>query len=193
MIQAENLTFGYGPAPVLRQLNLRIEAGQRLLLSGPSGSGKTTLFRLLCRLLRPQQGSVTVPDRLGVVFQEDRLIPGLTALENTALVSDKATARSLLEQLGLAEQLHSLPASLSGGQGRRVALARALACPSQALLLDEPFKGLDPAARRQAAQCLLARIGEKPLLVISHQQQDAALLKASPVSLSSLQKNPAQL
>lgn len=188
MIQAENLTFGYGPVPVLHNLNLRVETGQRLLLSGPSGSGKTTLFRLLCRLLQPQQGSILVPERLGVVFQEDRLIPGLTALENTALVSDETTASGLLKQLGLAELLHSRPAALSGGQRRRVALARALACPSQALLLDEPFKGLDPAARCQAAQCLLAHCGQKPLLVISHQQQDAALLQAQPVDLHQLQQ-----
>ncbi len=190
MIQAKEVSFGYGGVLILRRLNLQVEEGQRLLLSGPSGGGKTTLLRLLCGLLKPQSGQIAAPDRLGVVFQEDRLIPGLTALENIQLVSSQLQALDLLEELGLEEEAGSLPGALSGGQRRRIALARALACPSQALLLDEPFKGLDPAARSQAAQCLLGRSGSKPLLTISHDEQDAELLQAQPVSLRRLQGDP---
>lgn len=186
MIQVQDVSFGYGAVLVLNRVNLLVREGERLLLSGPSGGGKTTLLRLLCGLLQPQSGRILAPERLGVVFQEDRLIPGLTALGNVELVSDRRRAFNLLAELGLAEEAQSRPGALSGGQRRRTALARALACPSQALLLDEPFKGLDPQARRQAAQCLLEHCGAKPLLVVSHDQSDAALLQAQPISLNHL-------
>jgi len=102
MIQAKEISFGYGSVLVLRRLNLLVEEGRRLLLSGPSGGGKTTLMRLFCGLLKPQSGQIIVPERLGVVFQEDRLIPGLTALGNVELISNREQAQNLLAELGLA-------------------------------------------------------------------------------------------
>ena len=111
MIQAKEISFGYGSVLVLRQLNLLVEEGRRLLLSGPSGGGKTTLMRLLCGLLKPQSGQIIAPERLGVVFQEDRLIPGLTALGNVELISNREQARNLLAELGLAEEAQSRPDS----------------------------------------------------------------------------------
>ena len=155
MLKATNLCFSYGDAPLLCNLNLAIDAGERVLLSGPSGGGKTTLLHLLCGLLRPAAGQIAAPPRLGVVFQEDRLLPTLTALQNLALVNPglgQGPCLSLLEELGIAPWAHSLPGDLSGGQRRRVAIARALAFDCQALLLDEPFQGLDAASRLQTAR-----------------------------------------
>ncbi len=175
MIQAKEISFGYDSVLVLRQLNLLVEEGRRLLLSGPSGGGKTTLMRLLCGLLKPQSGQIIAPERLGVVFQEDRLIPGLTALGNVELISNREQARNLLAELGLAEEAQSRPDALSGGQRRRVALARALACPSQALLLDEPLGALDLQLRRQMQQ-ELKRLQKKlgiSFVYITHDQEEA--------------------
>ena len=144
MLNARNISFSYGNRPVLQNLSFSLEKGERLLLLGPSGQGKTTFLRLLCGLLKPQRGTIQRPSRLGVVFQEDRLLPTLTLEENLCLVSrTPALARQIGEELGLGEYFSHYPAALSGGQRRRGALGRALAFPCDALLMDEPFQGLD--------------------------------------------------
>ena len=187
MLSARNISFSYGNQPVLQNLSFSLEKGERLLLLGPSGQGKTTFLRLLCGLLKPQRGTIQRPSRLGVVFQEDRLLPTLTLEENLCLVSrTPALARQIGEELGLGEYFSHYPAALSGGQRRRGALGRALAFPCDALLMDEPFQGLDERSRKKAAQCILKHQDGRALLVISHNPGDAELLKARPITLESL-------
>ena len=108
-----------------------------------------------------------------VVFQEDRLLPWATALENAALGSDEARATTALTQLGLGESMHLLPRELSGGMKRRVAIARALAYQGDILFLDEPFTGLDEENKHIAADAMLA--AHIPVLVITHDDAEAAL------------------
>ena len=129
MIELREISVSFGDNRVLERLSDQWPDCGTVVLRGPSGSGKTTLLRVLCGLLRPDAGCVTglKRRRVSVVFQEDRLLPWRTALENVALVSDERTARELLGRLDLLEAADSRPDALSGGMRRRVAMARALA------------------------------------------------------------------
>ncbi len=185
----ENVGFSFGKKKVFDGFSLKVSDGARVALMGESGSGKSTLLRLAAGLLTPQTGRVSgVPERVGFVFQESRLIPQLTALENVLLVLDGApdareTARALLAELGLGAETDALPASLSGGMARRVALARAVAYPSPLLLLDEAFTGLDEATRRAAAEVILRHSKGRTILAATHSEAEAALLGAEIVRL----------
>lgn len=186
MIRFENVTFFYqAKKPVLENFTLEISDGDRICLSGPSGEGKTTALRLLMGLERPRRGRITGTDglRFSAVFQEDRLIPERTALENAALFSDEETARSALEELGLGDVLHSLPGELSGGQRRRVALARALAHPFDVLVLDEALAGLDEAAAERCLAAIRRGVEGRTLVLVTHEPARAAALGARTVAL----------
>jgi ABC-type nitrate/sulfonate/bicarbonate transport system ATPase subunit len=183
MINVTNLRFTYGDRPVFDVLNLHLDG--TVCLTGPSGCGKTTLLRLIAGLLTPQSGSITgVPERVAFLFQEDRLLPWCTALENVRAVLPKgktADAARYLEAVELKEHLYSYPDSLSGGQKRRVALARALAFHAELLLLDEPLTGLDPElAKRMAALTLSSGA---TIVAAVHSKEEIALLGGSALTL----------
>lgn len=179
MIELRGITVTFGQRAVLDHLSAQWPETGTVALRGPSGSGKTTLLRVLSGLLQPEAGSVTGLEQRAVsaVFQEDRLLPWRTALENVALVSDVDTARALLERLDLSDALGLRPGALSGGMRRRVAIARALAFSDDVLLLDEPFTGLDDARREQAAALIRERA--RLIVVATHDEADAVLLGAS--------------
>lgn len=159
-------------------------------LMGPSGCGKTTLLRLLCGLESPDSGTISgVPETYTFLFQENRLLPWASALENVALVSDIETAKSILCKVGLAQELQTLPSALSGGMQRRVALARALAHKSPVLLLDEPFKGLDADLCREMIALLRQEAEKRPILLVTHSLQEAELAQATVINLHTIQKN----
>lgn len=186
MIRFEGVTFGYrGKRPILEDFNLEIHTGQRLCLFGPSGLGKTTVLRLLLGLEKPRRGRVTGTEglRFSAVFQEDRLIPGKTVLENAALFADESVARTALEKLGLGEALNSLPGELSGGQRRRAALGRALAHPFDVLVLDEALTGLDEAAAASCLRLIDEITGEKTVVMVTHDRAHAAALRADVTEL----------
>ena len=181
-----NVNFSYGKTPVCRDLSWRLPERGVVCLWGPSGCGKTTLLRLLAGLEKPAAGTVLRPaaGRISMVFQEDRLLPWMTALENVMLPgADPETASAVLTRLGLGEALHSLPPQLSGGQQRRVAIARALASPADLLLLDEPFNGLDEASWRQVVPDILAQAEKKPVVLVTHVRQHAEALGARILEL----------
>lgn len=171
-LRVENLTKRY-QGKVLFQ-NLTFSAEGPAVLWAPSGWGKTTLLRILMGLETADAGEVYGVGRAGVVFQEDRLCPRLTALENVALVlpRGKTDEKALLAdfaRLGLGPEALALPARrLSGGQKRRAALLRALWAEADSLLLDEPFTGLDPGAMEAAAALLRERCGRRPALLATH-------------------------
>ena len=179
MIELRNVSLRFGEKQIFSDFSARIPLSGVTAVRGPSGAGKTTLFRLLLGLQQPDEGTVSGLDgrRAAVVFQEDRLLPWLSALENVALVSDVSRARETLASVGLAGSEHLLPKELSGGMKRRVSLARALAYGGDVLLLDEPFSGLDEAAKRLAAAAI--RQAKLPVLVITHDEDEAALLGAA--------------
>ncbi|MDY5270883.1 ATP-binding cassette domain-containing protein [Tractidigestivibacter sp.] len=193
-ISFESATLGYDGAPVAT-CNLSLAAGSRTVLSDPSGAGKSTLVRAVCGLLVPLSGRVMAPGwgRLSVQFQDARLVEAMTAEQNVLLCSAGALswegARSLLAEL-LPEDAVGRPVTeLSGGQRRRVELARALAHPGAAVVLDEPFASLDAASHGSAAAFVLRHLDGRTLLVASHAPGDVALLRAQSACLGDARGN----
>ncbi len=143
-------------------------------VSGPSGSGKTTLLRLIAGLETPDSGEILGTDgkKISFLFQEDRLIASLTALQNVALVCSKAKAMAALESVNLASDCDKFPAEMSGGMCRRTAFARAVAFGGDILLLDEPFKGLDGDLRNTLVN-IIQKIAESSLVIlVSHDDSE---------------------
>ena len=174
-IVLNNITKSFGENAVIRNFSVKLPLDGVTVLRGPSGAGKTTLFRLLLGLEQPDAGEITGIQGLkpAAVFQEDRLLPWASALENVALVSDVTTAETILTKLGLEDSLHLLPRELSGGMQRRVAIARALVYQGDVLFLDEPFTGLDEENKRIAADAILGQ--RIPVFVITHEDDEAEL------------------
>ena len=186
----------YGDKEVFNDFDLSLPAFGRTCLMGPSGSGKTTLIRLLAGLEKPDTGKVQTIRPTSLVFQEDRLLGHLSALDNLRFVCGRAgekEARSLLEALGLSEAGDKPVRQFSGGMQRRVALARALLFPFELLLLDEPFKGLDKDMRAQAARIILKNCEGKTLLMVSHEEEEATLMGADIIALPSIISSPEAL
>lgn len=165
---------------VLRDIDLDVQAGERIVICGPSGSGKSTLIRCINRLEEHQQGRLIVDGveladdvraidavrkKVGMVFQQFNLFPHLTVLENLTLspiwvgkvpvrqAQEKAMAQ--LERVRIAEQAHKYPLQLSGGQQQRVAIARALCLTPKIMLFDEPTSALDPEMIKEVLDVMI--------------------------------------
>jgi sulfonate transport system ATP-binding protein len=181
-VLARRITRRYGDRTVLAELDLAIERGEFVALLGKSGCGKTTLLRALAGLDPVDGGTLAVPERRTVVFQEHRLLPWWRVWRNVAIGLPRATARaraqSALEEVGLADHADAWPVTLSGGEAQRVALARALVREPELLLLDEPFAALDALTRIKMhglVRDLTAR--HKPaVLLVTHDVDEAILL-----------------
>lgn len=178
MISAEHITVCYGEKRVLDDFSLVLPETGITALSGPSGCGKTTLLRVLAGLQRPDAGRLTGldPARTVLLFQENRLLPWRTVEQHIADVLPRARRGETGRWLALVElegEEHARPSALSGGMGRRLALARALACGGGLYLLDEPFTGVDAA---RAARILeRVRALGVPVLLSSHEAEIVAL------------------
>ena len=175
MISAEHITVCYGERRVLDDFSLVLPETGITALSGPSGCGKTTLLRVLAGLQRPDAGRLTGldPARTVLLFQENRLLPWRTVEQHIADVLPRARRGETGRWLALVElegEEHARPSALSGGMGRRLALARALACGGGLYLLDEPFTGVDgPRAVRLMET---VRALEAPVLLSAHETLD---------------------
>ena len=219
-IEVRNLSFGYtgrrraenyAERRVFSALNADLdggEAGRPLVILGPSGCGKTTLLKLLGGLLAPGQGRIIYradpgeclneeagqrPPNCAFIFQEPRLLPWLTVLENVGLPLEKEMgkadardrAQSFLSMVYLEEKLNAYPAELSGGQAQRVSMARAFAWPAPLLFMDEPFQSLDVPLRLGLMDLCLSMLkkGNSPennaicnnrlLVAVSHDPREA--------------------
>ena len=185
----DHISKAYGGQAVLRDVTVTVGSGVTCLMA-PSGAGKTTLLRILLGLERPDGGTVRGLEgrRLAAVFQEDRLLEQQDWRGNLRFVLgavfDEAAALVLLEELGLADTGPQPVGEWSGGMKRRLALARALLAPFDALILDEPFTGLDGDNRRRAAGCILERTAERPVLLVTHDEADARTLSARVIHLN---------
>jgi ABC-type nitrate/sulfonate/bicarbonate transport system ATPase subunit len=165
-------------------------------LTGPSGCGKTTLLRILAGLAEPDSGQIQGIDfhQVSMVFQEDRLLPWLSALNNLAAVlPNEQLAQEWLDKMRLTEWGSHYPAELSGGMKRRIALARALAFPSELLLLDEPFTGLDAELKSIIQGYIRETAAFRLVLLVTHDEADLArmadqILSASGPPLTILNK-----
>lgn len=177
MLELRNISKKFGQKVIFNQFNLTIPEGQILSLVGPSGGGKTTLLRMLAGLEKIDSGYIVYNDQkvsadhletenlLGFVFQDFQLFPHLSVLENLTLspiktmhLSKEAAqkkALTLLESLGLSDQVHAYPFSLSGGQKQRVALARAMMIDPKIIGYDEPTSALDPELRQEVEKLIL--------------------------------------
>lgn len=190
-----------GKVEILRGVSLEISGGRSLAIVGPSGSGKTSLLMVLAGLERATAGRVVVAGQdystldedgraqmrsrdIGIVFQAFHLVPSMTAEENVALPLEfagrrdaLATARRLLDDVGLGHRLRHYPAQLSGGEQQRVALARAVSLAPRLLLADEPTGNLDGATGRQVVDMLfgLQRRTNATLVLVTHDERLAAL------------------
>ena len=191
MLTIEHLTKQFGEKTLFRDLCLTVEGPA--VLWAPSGWGKTTLLRILMGLDTPTAGRVQGVSRAAAVFQEDRLCPQLTALQNVTLVLPgsekqyKGQIEADFQQLGMDTAALALPAArLSGGQKRRTALLRALWAPSDTLLLDEPFTGMDPDTLAAAAALLRTRCGTEPVLLATHDREANRLLGWPVIELEAL-------
>lgn len=191
MLTIEHLTKQFGEKTLFRNLCLTVDGPA--VLWAPSGWGKTTLLRILMGLDTPTAGRVRGVGRAAAVFQEDRLCPQLTALQNVTLVlpgSEKQYKKQIevdFQQLGMDTAALALPAArLSGGQKRRTALLRALWASSDTLLLDEPFTGMDPDTLAAAAALLRTRCGTKPVLLATHDREAIRLLGWPVIELEAL-------
>lgn len=187
MIELKNISHSYGPTQVLSGLSLTLNPGERLAIMGPSGCGKTTLLRIILGLTKATSGTArNTFAKCGTVFQEPRLLPWRTALENVNLVlgdgaDTLASASRYLAQVGLGDAKDKLPAELSGGMQQRVALARALAMDGDCLILDEPFKAMDETLRWQIIELVNKTKGA--LLLITHDEQEAQYLNCRILKL----------
>ena len=180
---------------VLRDIDLEVAQGERIVICGPSGSGKSTLIRCINRLEEHQQGRLVVDGvelsddvkaieavrrKVGLVFQQFNLFPHLTVLENLTLApmwvtsvpqkEAKERAMAQLTRVRIAEQAHKYPMQLSGGQQQRVAIARALCLTPKIMLFDEPTSALDPEMIKEVLDVIieLARQG-MTMICVSHE------------------------
>ena len=184
MTLCEHLSLSFGEKAVLEDFSLSIPDRGIIALQGPSGCGKTTLLRILAGLEHPQAGTLRdiSPQQTALLFQDDRLLPWRTVFQQLTDVLPRSRwdeAPKLLELVELSGEDHTYPAQLSGGMGRRLALARCLALEAKLYLLDEPFAGVDlPRALR-----ILERLKawEAPILLVSHEPD---LLSSADLVLS---------
>ena len=194
-ISIQGMHKWFGEFHVLKDINLEVSRGERIVICGPSGSGKSTLIRCINRLEEHQQGSIVVDgteltsdlknieiirSEVGMVFQHFNLFPHLTALENCTLAPiwvrkmPKAEAQEVamryLERVRIPEQAFKYPGQLSGGQQQRVAIARSLCMSPRIMLFDEPTSALDPEMIKEVLEVMveLAESG-MTMLVVTHE------------------------
>ena len=194
-VEMTNVNKWYGDFHVLRDINLNVARGERIVICGPSGSGKSTMIRCINRLEEHQSGKVVVDGveltadlkkidevrrEVGMVFQHFNLFPHLTVLENLTLApiwvrklprrEAEETARLYLERVRIPEQADKYPGQLSGGQQQRVAIARSLCMKPEIMLFDEPTSALDPEMIKEVLDVMveLAREG-MTMVCVTHE------------------------
>ncbi len=194
-IEITGLNKWYGAFQVLKDINLTVRTGERIVICGPSGSGKSTLIRCINRLEEQQQGRIIVNGielnndlkridevraEVGMVFQSFNLFPHLSILENCTLAPiwvrklPKAEAHEIamryLARVQIADQAHKFPGQLSGGQQQRVAIARALCMNPKIMLFDEPTSSLDPEMIKEVLDVMISLAGEgMTMLCVTHE------------------------
>lgn len=194
MIRIDNLNKYFGELHVLKDINLRVKEGEKLVIIGPSGSGKSTLIRCINRLEEPTSGEIYIDDikmtrknktemaRIysSMVFQQFNLYPNMTVLENLTLApmklqkvskaEAKKTAMEYLKRVGLEEKANQYPQNLSGGQQQRVAIARALCTKQPIILFDEPTSALDPEMVQEVLDVMIELSKENiTMICVTHE------------------------
>jgi NitT/TauT family transport system ATP-binding protein len=191
-LEVVNLNLSFQGRNVLSDLNLSLHSGSVYCLMGASGSGKTSFLKILMGLLEADSGFVKAPlgIKIAAVFQEDRLCEEFSPIENLTMTIPghskelQNKAREVLLNLLPSESLSRKVTTLSGGMKRRVAIGRALWAPSDMIVMDEPFTGLDYETKISVI-CYIKECTKDKLVIIStHQPEDATLLDGTLISLS---------
>ncbi len=187
-IVLQNISKSFDGKPVLRHVSVTFPAGEICCVRGRSGIGKTTLLRIIAGLLSPDEGTVEgIPEKIAFVFQEDRLCEDFSALSNIRMVTGKSCTKDEimhhLEELGLHGEASHAVREFSGGMRRRVALARAICADADLLLLDEPFKGLDPELRIRVIDYVKRQTQGKTVICVTHEEVEAGLLGGRMIEL----------
>ena len=181
-VEIRNLCKAFGAHKVLENFCATLPESGVVEVCGRSGAGKTTLFRILLGLETADSGEIAGLEgwRLGAVFQEDRLLPHRSAVDNVRFVCGASEAEILshLEQVGLGAQAGQRVCDYSGGMRRRAAIVRAVLYPCRALLLDEPFKGLDEETRAQVIAYLRKYCAGRLVLLATHDHEEARAMGA---------------
>ena len=207
MITIKSMHKWFGDFHVLKNINLEVKRGAKIVICGPSGSGKSTLIRCINRLEEHQQGSIVVDgteltsdlknieivrSEVGMVFQHFNLFPHLTALENCSLApiwvrktpksEAEESAMEYLKRVKIPEQAHKYPGQLSGGQQQRVAIARSLCMNPRIMLFDEPTSALDPEMIKEVLEVMteLAESG-MTMMVVTHEMGFATAVADSVI------------
>ena len=181
MIECRDLCLSFEGRVILNKVSFSLPDAGVFALMGSSGIGKSSLLKILFGLLAPDSGTIRGLDnlRVGILFQEDRLLPWHTALKNVMLAMEHPSqeeARILLDALEIGDSADAYPAVLSGGMKRRAALARAIAFSPDVLLLDEPFTGIDEQIKGRISPFIQK---SAPLIIFStHNLQDADMMGA---------------
>ena len=194
-VRMEGVGKWFGDFQALKDIDLQVANGERIVICGPSGSGKSTLIRTLNQLERIQKGRIyvdgmeltggpehveTIRREVGMVFQSFNLFPHMTVLQNCTIAPRKVkkvgkaqaeeTARRFLERVRIPEQADKYPAQLSGGQQQRVAIARALCMNPKLMLFDEPTSALDPEMVREVLDTMIDLAEEgMTMLCVTHE------------------------
>lgn len=190
VVQLEKICKSYGAVEVIKDISLTIEKDEIVCILGPSGCGKSTLLNIISGLIQPDQGYVNrITDRIGYVFQEDRLLPWKTVYENIKFVDDETPREEiykLIADIGLKGFENCFPHELSGGMRQRCSIARAFNYHSEFLLMDEPFKSLDYTLRIKMLRQLI-RVWDKAsnsIIFVTHEIDEALLLGNRIIVLS---------
>lgn len=172
-IKIENLSKSFGEKSIIRDVSFTVPDKGIFGIFGDSGCGKTTLLRIISGLDTPSSGKISGNEnlKLSVVFQEDRLLPNQTVLKNVSIISDGETALKCLKTVHLDDSAGLKTEELSGGMGRRAAIARALAYNGDLFLLDEPFKGLESELKDEFFSLFEEIAKTKPVIIITHDEQ----------------------
>lgn len=195
-MEIRGLFKSFGSLEVFKDFSLSIRDSRITALMGPSGCGKTTLLNMISGLEKADKGTIEASDGALFIFQEPRLLPWKTALENVEIVLEtlvesplerRARAIESLEMMRLGDKLDSYPSHLSGGQRQRVALARAFCLPAKVLLMDEPFSSLDSRLVDSIMKDFLAMYQKSPrtAIFVTHDGLQAGRLADEVVLLGS--------
>ena len=169
-VELKNITLRFGEQTILEDFSLELPDTGVICFFGPSGSGKTSLLNLIAGLIKPDVGMVdTHGAKISAVFQDDRLLPWISAKANLDVVGNQS--EDWLERMGLEGTGDKYPGELSGGMRRRVAIARALLYGGDVLLLDEPFKGLDAAMKAHVMNAVFEQ--ERLVILVTHDTAEA--------------------
>lgn len=163
----KNIYKSFDGTEVLRDFNLEIADGEHVALMGKSGKGKTTILNIIMGFEAPDRGEMDIPKEISTVFQEDRLSEDFSAISNVCLMNgNKEIAKEILDKLGIDSGKYVN--TMSGGQKRRVVLARCLSRRAELYIFDEALKGLDEKAKAVAMKVLKEYTCERSVLFVTH-------------------------